>query len=172
MIKNLFSNLPFLSKADDELSPEELEIEAKKERIEFHRDHVRNGPTSFRHVTNGMVRRAKARDLQRQMKKTRREQLRTYFRNQQLAAVTRGHLQAAGLLPYAVEREVDLQKQSESVAWLLQNYTHGLATRFTRDDVIAGLSRALKVYGDIVGLPGLQVPADYVVPVYDREATA
>jgi hypothetical protein len=167
MIQNLLAKLPSLrKKSDDEPSPEELELQAKKERIQFHRDHVRNGPANFRHVTSGMQRRAQERDLRRQMKKARRSQVRNYFQTQQLAATVRGQLQLAGLIPFVVPRELDLMQQAKSAAWLVQHFSDG-PTSFAYDDVVKALSAALKFYGEAVGLPGLRIPEDYVVPVYE-----
>ena len=177
---DFFSKLPSLLGRQDDSEPTdaELELEAKKERIEFHRTHVRNGPTTFRHVTEGDARREQARAVRRQMKKARRSQLRSYHQTQRLAATVRGHLQLAGLIPFVVPQPLDPWQQARSAAWLVQHFSEG-PTSFAYDDVLASLSRALKFYGQAVGIPGLQVPADYVVPVYelgtgpsDLEATA
>lgn len=97
MITNLLSSLPFLN---NDQSEEIDEAQAKRDRIAFHRDHVRNGPTKFKTVSNGQVRRAKTRELNGRAKKARRHQVRTYFANLREHAVLRGQLQAVGVLPY------------------------------------------------------------------------
>lgn len=97
MILDLLSKLPFLNHDDvDEVDEEQ----AKRDRIAFHRDHVRNGPANFKTQSSGQVRRAKTRALAGRAKKARRHQVQTFFANQREHAVLRGHLQAVGVLPY------------------------------------------------------------------------
>lgn len=93
-----FLKLPSLTETDES---EQTEEEAKAERIRFHREKVRNGPTTFRHITGGMIRRAKYRDLTRNARKVRRGQIRDFLASEREIAVLRGHLQAVGVLSYA-----------------------------------------------------------------------
>lgn len=120
MIDFLSKQLPAL---DGDTDVEVDEAQAKRERIAFHRDHVRNGPVKFPHVTSGQIRRAKARDLASRAKKARRKQVQNYFAAQREYATLRGHLQAVGVLPYALRKgkisEVSLLR---SARWIVQNF--------------------------------------------------
>lgn len=174
---DILSKLPFLNQdeSDDDLSDEEREAQAKKDRIKFHRESVRNGPVKFKSVTSGMIRRAQARDLARRTKKVRRTQVQNYVATQRFGASVRGHLQHAGILPF-INREVDPQQQVISAAWLVQRFgvnveVDGVETdevSFAYHDVLNALSAALKFHGQVVGQPDLRVPDDYVVPIYEQ----
>ena len=156
---------------EDELTRDQIAEREKQERIDFHRRSVRNGPTRLRHVTSGMVRRAQARDIKRRTKKTRQAQVRNYLQTQRLAAVTRGHLQFAGILPFYLEdRDLDLLQQARSAVWLVQHFSEDEVS-YAYADVKATLERALQFYGQAVGQTHLRLPADYVIPVYE-EGTA
>jgi hypothetical protein len=175
---DILSRIPFLNsktEPDDDRTDEAIEAEAKAERIRFHREKVRNGPTNFKFLTNGQIKRAERRELAGRTRKARRAQVKNYFDTQRLAASVRGHLQSAGVLPYAVEREIDRQQQVVSAAWLVTRFGVDIEdtdeVSFAYNDVLIALGAALKFYGQAVGLPDLRVPADYVVPIYE-EGTA
>lgn len=92
------SLLDRLNTDDDERTEEEILAEEKAERIAFHRKHVRNGPTNFRTVTAGQVRRAEARSRRAEGRKVSRRYRRAWMQTQMAQAVLRGQLQQAGVL--------------------------------------------------------------------------
>lgn len=166
---NIFGKLPFLKSHDDEATDAELAAEAKRERIEYHRLHVRNGPQRVRTISAGQQRRADVRSRKAQARKARDKQVKGYFQTQQTAATVRGHLQAAGVIAYA-DLEVDPFQQVVSTAWLIQRFGVQLAddpTRmsFAQHDVRKGLESALDWYGQATETEPV-FPEDYVVPVY------
>jgi hypothetical protein len=185
---NLFSKLPFL-KSDDAEQAEVDETQARKDRIKFHRDHVRNGPSNFKTLTSGQIRRAQRRELNGRTKKARRAQVQNYFATQRLAATVRAHLQHAGVLPFVNENHVlDLHKQVVSAAWIVQRFGTEIEVEVTDDDgetrvvktgemsfqkhdVLTALDAACKFVGQASG-KALSVPADYEVPVYAEPVSA
>lgn len=176
---DILSQIPFLSKktapeapATGELTEADRLAEEKADRVAFHREHVRNGPVKFRHIADGAVRRANQRAIKRSTKRARRVQLKNYHETQRIAATVRGQLQLAGALPYVVERELDREQQVRSVVWLVVRFgteKEDGTVSLAYDDVVAALNSALKFYGQAVGLPGLVLSEDYVVPVYEAE---
>lgn len=168
---NIFSKLPFFNSKNEEefVTSADDEVQAKKDRIAFHRNHVRNGPTNFKSVSSGQERRANKRALNRRTKRARRSQIKMYFETQRLAASVRGHLQLAGALPFVVPTELNPYFQVSSTAWIVQRFGAELedgTVSFDRDDVLVALGQALHYYGQATGQPGLQLPDDYIVPVY------
>lgn len=102
MFKNLFAGI-FDGTHDEQVAAAggdlEREAEAKRERIEFHRARVRNGPVQFARGTHPA--RRKRIDARSHQRKARNHRVRTFLHNQMELAVLRGHLQAVGALPYA-----------------------------------------------------------------------
>lgn len=169
---NIFSKLPFFNgKSDDAVSEEAAEIQAKADRIKHHRDNVRNGPVKERHITSGQYRRSIIRTAEAEARKSRSRQIKGYFQTQQTAATVRGHLQAAGILPYAV-LELDPFNQVVSAAWLVQRFGIEVPgtgrVSFAHDDVLTALEGALAWYGK-ASQTDVAFPEDYVVPVYVQE---
>jgi hypothetical protein len=125
---NIFSNLASVltgNSADEdapELTAEQKSAEEKKARIKFHRESVRNGPTKFRHITAGQVRRAEARAKKRQMDRNFKREVKNYFERQRLAAAIRAHLQIVGVIPFFDGREEPLEKQVVSTVWIVQRF--------------------------------------------------
>lgn len=164
---DILSNLPTIK---DESQDREVKSGAPK-----------NGPARYRTPTNGQLRRARERFLKGQTRKARRNQIQNYFATQRLGAYVHAHLQAAGVLPYAEERELDLHQQAVSAAWLVARFGveatieddegNRLKTgevSFAYFDVLEALRNALKFYGQVAGLEDLRIPDDYVVPIYEE----
>lgn len=166
---NILGNLiPSLREDEDLRSPEEIEAEAKAERIKFHRSQVRNGPVSFKDVTNGQVRRSKARDIKRQMKKTRKKQLANYFASQYEAAVLGAHLKVVGLVAYQTRSfKLNPNQIRESSIWLIKRFAdaQGNQVEVTEQVVRDSFQSALSRWASLVGLGDVRVPEDYVLPV-------
>lgn len=148
------------------------ENEAKKARIKFHREHVRNGPVKFNPPTNGQLRRAEERALRTQTRKTRRRQVRAYLADQREGAVLRSKLQAVGLLSYVQRsRKLDPRIGYEATVWLVQRFaSDDLADEQGRVEVTEQVVRdafqsALNRWESIVGLPTSQIAEEYALPV-------
>lgn len=163
---NLLWKLPSVGLAP-EPSEEVDEAQAKRDRIKFHRDHVRNGPVKFRKTTDGQIRRAQKRALKRSTQRARKAQVRGYFATQKLAASTRGQLQAAGLIPYVTSRQINPLAATKATVWLVQRFGTE-DTSFAYGDVVQALQRALKFYGQFAGLEGLEIPEGYTIAVYEE----
>jgi hypothetical protein len=157
---NLFPNLSFAKSHDEEIV-EPTEEELKAERIEFHRAKVRNGPAKFSFMTNGQIRRARARDTKRQQKKAFRAEVRNYFEQQRLASMVRAHLQAAGYLAYIDGSEAPLVTQIGSTGWIVQRFgqeveVDGVGTghvSYRKAAVIDAFHRAADYYAKATGHP-------------------
>lgn len=175
MLDKILSKLPLLSRDKDDEEEFLSDEEVRHNRIVFHRTHVRNGPSGhvFGAVNARAQKRAQVATAKRRVKRARRSQLRDYHESQRIAAVVRGHLQLAGVLPYVVERELDPRQQVISASWLVQRFGTTVEedgreiVSFKYEDVLTALGEALHFYGQVVGLPDLQVPAGYVVPIYE-----
>lgn len=162
MIKNLFSQLPGLKhlSSDATEAREADELQAKKERIEFHQKHVRNGPVKGRPATNGQIRRQRIRDARRMSRKGYEKQVQAFFASQHEIALLRVHLQRVGVLPWGSETTVSTPEQIErSIVWLLKNFHEG-------DIVIEGdvtvavesaIQQAYDRYAALTGLPAKKV---------------
>lgn len=119
--------------ADSE-NPEELsEEELKKQRIKFHRDHVRNGPRFGRGkkgplpimgtVTPGMQRRANQRAQDARGRKVNRRYRRSWMENQAHVATLRGHLTILGVLECKREGLTFTEvQQKNSLTWIVEKY--------------------------------------------------
>lgn len=120
-------------KAYDQLSPEEREefdAEQKSKRIQFHRDHVRNGPRNFGHVTNGQQRRFGARQKASANRKMNRRNRSSFKDKQVTAAVLRGQLQSVGALAYETEGfEPTTAARAAAAVWIV----HRFADRYEKD---------------------------------------
>lgn len=124
------------------------EVESKRERIDFHRRQVRNGPVNFKGETAGQARRRAARQYASTLRKERKRRW-SDFKDQQLGiAVLRGHLQAVGELPYADP------KFEPSTQVGLASYD-ALFERYVLDDDLDDeyLDRALEHYNQLTGTP-------------------
>lgn len=150
-------------------SAADLELEAKKDRIEFHRRSVRNGPISFKTPTQGQLRRAGRRGTARMAKKSRRAQVKSYFAAQREAAVLRGNLQAVGVLAFSRSHaKIDPVKAERSIRWFVVNYLP--AGELPTNPIQASMLNALHRWQDLVGLPHTSLQeATYDV---DDDATA
>lgn len=155
----------------EELSDEEIAAQEKAERIAFHRRSVRNGPAKFHHVTSGQIRRAHARDIARQTRKTRRKQVRAFKAQQAEAATLRGHLQAAGVLAY-VNPGLTAQGRPEqarrSIIWLVEHYYPAEineTVEVTEDVVRRGIEAAAQRWQTLVGMPVTPLSPAYTLPV-------
>ena len=121
-----FLSLPSLNedtKAD--LTEEELDAldaQAKKDRIAFHRDHVRNGPAKFRHTTAGDAKRERRRALARQTKKARKAQRRDFIATVQEHALLRGQLQAVGVIAYETDHVPTDDARFAAARWIVQHF--------------------------------------------------
>ena len=141
---DILSKLPLIGQKDDEtddLTPEEIEAEARAERIRFHREKVRNGPTKFSFVTEGQQRRAKDRAIRGRQKKVRKAQVRAHFEKQQAIASLRGNLQAVGTLPYAT-------KGFRPPASVVERARRALAATFGEEQTF---EKALAAYNALIG---------------------
>lgn len=175
---DLLSKLPFLKgdpEVEDTRTDEEIAEQAKKDRIKFHRESVRNGPVKFKTVTAGQERRAQKRALARQKKNNYRSQVRSYLETRRLASITAGKLREAGALPYVdVRWPVDRVQQVLATAWIVQRFgveDEDGETSYALDDVVAALNAALKFYGQAYNFGEQALPEGYIVPLY-TEASA
>lgn len=144
-----FLNLPSLGgveSADSEVD----ETQAKRDRIQFHRERVRNGPVTFKSVTNGQVRRARLRELARSSKRARRSQVQSYFTQQREHAVLRAHLQGIGVLPYALRSgRLSEEQMMLSVRWIVEHFGN---VDDSDDDLLKNaLQRAYDRFSDLSG---------------------
>lgn len=93
---NITSLMPRFGKSDDvELTEEELDqadIDAKLERIKFHRSSVRNGPANFKSITTGQYRRTLTREKVGSQRKANLRHRRKWMANRQAVAALRGQL--------------------------------------------------------------------------------
>lgn len=167
---NILDRIPSLT-ADAE--PEEVsEEDAKRERIDFHRRNVRNGPTSFKTITAGQERRARKRALKREQRQALRRRVRQHHAGLREAANLRGHLQSAGVLPFfSDDFTVSPAAQVRSVTWIVQRFTpESFADEDGRFEVTgkvveAALRGALNRYQDLMGQPRTPLSPAYTLPV-------
>lgn len=157
----MFDSLPSLVQDDaEDLTDEEvaeLEAEAKKDRIAFHRTSVRNGPVKFGHPTSGQLRRQRHRDLARQTKRGVRGQRKQFFANRREHAVLRGVLQAVGVVEYETTVVISDAVRFRSATWILNNFgakeipnggKDGLEADYLRNAVQAAFNR----FSDLSGI--------------------
>lgn len=152
----MFNIFEKLARSQDTVSDEE---QARRDRIEFHRTSVRNGPVSWKTQTNGQVKRGRKRAAARQQKKAYRTEVRNHFARLRQAAIVRTHLQVVGLIPFIDGHEEPLEKQAASTLWIAANYGES----FEHDDILAALRKAAAAYsratGHIVTVPAGFEPA-------------
>lgn len=163
---DILSKLPGL-KSETE-SVEIDEAQAKRDRIAYHRDHVRNGPVKHRSITSGQERRARKRRLEKQTRKARKAQVRLFFAQQQEAATLRGHLQAAGVQAYVGEHVAPGEKALASIVWIVRHFAEvedGTTVEVTHDVVVQSLTSALNRWQRLVGMPVTPLSPAYVLPV-------
>lgn len=113
-----FNKLPSMA----EEAVDTTEADEKAERIQFHREKVRNGPVKFSTPTNGQLRRAEKRAGRRALLQRRREQVRAYFAREREISVLRGQLQAVGVLPYAGKFKPSSQTIFDSTQALIRRF--------------------------------------------------
>lgn len=168
---NILSKLPFVKGTTDDEVAEIDEAQARKDRIAFHRDHVRNGPAKFKGQTTGQVRREKKRELARETRRARRVQIRKYHAEQREAAILRGHLQHAGIVSYSgIEFEVGPRAVVNSIAYLVARFAPAPVDgsgqiEVTRKVVIDALTEALNRFQTLTGQPTTRLSPAYVLPV-------
>jgi hypothetical protein len=159
---DILSKLPFLSgdaNNDETIDEVALEVEAKADRIKFHRAHVRNGPANFKEQTSGQVRRAKVRALAGRTRKAARAQRREHFAQRAEHALLRGHLQAIGVIAYETDFVPTQDARFVSARWVLNNYGGDLSgddfneAEFLRAAVQAAFDR----FSDISGVERSEV---------------
>lgn len=164
---NILDKMPFLNGSNDQ--PEMTDAEAKSERARFHREKVRNGPSAFRSLSNGQIRRAQKRAEATRARKTRSRQIRSYLAQQREAAAIRGNLQAAGVLPYhgAVEVIERPAAAHAGIVWIVQHFAEapeGETIEVTREVVVQSLTAALNRWQAIVGIPVTPLSPAYQLP--------
>ena len=148
MIDSL-SSLPSLSGNDDLEVAEVDEAQEKRDRIAFHRDHVRNGPVTFKHVTGGQVRRSKLRELRGRSRKARRAQVHSFLDQQSEYATLRGLLQAVGVVAYVTDFRPSDEVRYRSARELVQRF--GDVTDSDENLVPNALQKAYDRYADLTG---------------------
>lgn len=127
---NPISNLlDFRSNHDDEervLTAEEkseIAAEEKRERIEWHRRNVRNGPAKFGVITAG---RQKSRFRRRQEADARKATLkhrRAWIRNRHYVAILRGQLQALGVVEYTTpDHKATSAAVASAATWVVREF--------------------------------------------------
>lgn len=101
---NLSRFLPGFAKrsADAELADEAYEAEqAKLARIQYHRDHVRNGPVKMRHISSGRVASQDRRREAARVRKQNRDYRRDFMRSRGQLAILRGQLETVAAIKTA-----------------------------------------------------------------------
>lgn len=171
-LTSIFKNMPLLGEQQSVVDSVVIEeTQEKRDRIAFHRDHVRNGPVKFNQPTNGQLRRAKVRELRRNSKKARRAQVRDYFAAQREGATIRGHLEAVGVMQEIFDRpswELNIFSAYRSSVWLVRHFAPvdaGTNVEVTEDVVRQSFRAALNRWQVIVGLPATELPESYELPV-------
>jgi hypothetical protein len=111
----------------EDLTPEEqaaVLADEKKGRIQYHRDHIRNGPVKFTYLSTGQQRRRAARDAKAHNRKVNKRHRRQFMRQQQDLATLRGQLQMLGVLPgHDGERVVVSHRQRvDAGSWVIRHY--------------------------------------------------
>lgn len=164
---NILDKIPSIVGSKDE--PEMTEAEAKSERMRFHREKVRNGPASFRTMSNGQIRRAQKRMEASRVRKARRRQIRSYLTQQNEAAALRGNLQAAGVIAYVHEGTTMAPEAAlQSIVWIVKRFAEGDESgrvEVTSDTVTKALTAALNRYQALTGQEQTPLSPAYVLPV-------
>lgn len=166
-----FIRNPFKTQSVEE---EDAEAQAKRDRIDFHRKNVRNGPVKFKSPSSGQLRRAHDRSIQRNIQKTREAQVRRFFGDQRLAAVARGKLHTVGIgfadasgRPYLVGIEHRTKQQVDAARWLIEHFAHaqvGDTIEISDNVILTSFSTALAHCQVRAGLPTTGLPEGYALP--------
>jgi hypothetical protein len=168
---HILDKLPLLNSKDEEVEPVLSEEDLKAERIEFHRNKVRNGPAKFSEPTSGQIRRERHRALARQTKRARRNQIKSHFASKREIAVLRGHLQAAGLILYRTDYRPGAGDVTASFIWIISHFADDkLSDELGRIEITEGVVRsslqaALNRYQHLTGRPVTKISEDYVLPI-------
>lgn len=161
---NILSRLPFLnSQASDKVDAEAAEIQAKADRVKFHRESVRNGPVNFKTLSSGQLRRAAVRATKSEQRKARRKQVRGYFANEREAATLRGHLQHVGIVPFVSDNiTISYDAAEASLAWLCARYVRTTKQPIVNEgDLVKVLTSALNRYQRLTGAQVTPLPSSY-----------
>lgn len=171
---NIFKHLPGVDKADEVVEPTEADLKA--ERIQFHREKVRNGPANFRSVTEGQIRRAKARAEKREAKRNFKREVRQHLNAMRFNATVRGQLAVAGVIPTALDYPI--KRQVDATVWIVRRFgvsvdrTDGPAyASFKRADVLSALRAAVETYNEATGA-SYRVPEGFEPAIYEVEDAA
>lgn len=120
-------------------------------------------------MSSGQIRRAKHRALDRKTRSARRKQVSGHHKTQREAAIVRGQLQAAGVLPYSEESARATPEQAlKSVTWLVERFgdaDEDGRIEVTRPVVMAALISAKAYWENAIGLPESRLDPDYELPV-------
>lgn len=174
MFDNLLSKLPLLKDQDARDLDDDEEAEAKRERIQFHRDHVRNGPVKFNPPTSGQLRRERQRAVARSTKKARRKQVRDYFDGLRESSRLRAKLQSAGVIPFALpETEVSDRARQDAIVWIVERFAQGEGGQqieVTETVVRDALQLALNRWQKLNGLPETELEGHVVPHLLDADA--
>lgn len=95
--------------------------ELKAQRIQFHRDHVRNGPQKWRTISTGQQRRQRDRDMKALQKKATRTHRRAWHQRKAEFATLRGHLTILGVLE-GHGTEFTRQQTQTSLEWVVAKF--------------------------------------------------
>lgn len=173
---DIFKNIPFLNKGGEveAIDP----TERKKARVQYHREHVRNGPFGTKRVIHQdlhalaitffskeeprRAKRAAKRNLARNYDRSKQQ----HFSERSESALLRGQLQAVGLLPYIHTTTLDPIQARKSVIYLVHRFADAEGTvEVTEDLVRDSLQSALNRWESLVRRPITKIPAEYVLPV-------
>lgn len=176
---NVFKHVPGIDKADEapELTKDEIAAAEKAERIQFHRESVRNGPANFRSITNGQIRRLQARSEARIARKERRDKVRRQLHADRFAATLRGQLAVAGVFPMSIEQS--LKAQVDATVWIVRRFgvsverpEGGAYASFKREDVLTALRSAVDFYNRATGAHFAKPGDDFEPALYEVEGAA
>lgn len=147
MIGSLLTNLVNHGSKNAEPTPEEL----KRERVNFHRERVRNGPAKFSTMTSGQIRRAQQRDLKARQRKQFKRTVKNHFGDRRNEAILRGQLQLAGILPLS-SGEHDDRSIDQAVVWIYDRFGEKVEKPESKH-IEAALQAAWERYTELTGLP-------------------
>lgn len=154
MIQNLLAKLPgptLFGKRITELK-EIPQDESRAQRVQFHRERVRNGPAKFSTPTNGQVRRARKRAEATSHRKQLAKARRNHWQARREAAVLRSYLQAAGIMPYDHRDKVaSIEDATRAITWLYVKFGKSLSGHPTM--IEDALQAAWAHYCELTGTP-------------------
>jgi hypothetical protein len=158
---NILSKIPFLTgdtNDDKTIDEQALEVEARADRIAFHRAHVRNGPVNYKEQTSGQAKRARLRELAGRTRRARRKQVRDFLAQQREHAILRGHLQAIGVVAYETDYEPTDEARFQSAAYVVRKF--GKVSDLDLDEtefLRQAVQRAFDRFADISGVERSEV---------------